>query len=789
MAPGSTTISTSCIADSTFLSVINDPCNFTYSDINATSAAAPHVTGVVALLMQKYRNTILGCPIDGACPALDTNNWQSSTYRGILIHTATDMILSRSAAQTINDSYNPDLDHATQGVEDNTFWGPGPDFATGWGLINAEKAIEQVDNSITLEKTVGHEEELEFTFTPSDSKGLRFTIAWDDAAPLNNKIEDVMYSKLVNDIDMYVVAPGGDVYYPWRIDPYFDTTYTKAIDWLDETDVDSTWWDVITPVMVQNNSAYNNCSDILNPNVFERDCFDKLNNVEVIDIRQADIIGEIGVWVLKVRATVVGSPSQKISIISDYPVGALTGCLVGNDTLALTNFMSTYGITDPISDVATFNTGGLLKTLNLQNEGIDDVEMLKCFSGLEVLKLSDNEIVDVAPLAQLTLLDTLVLSYNDSLTDISPLDPLINLKLLDLRGCYISNWGSPIADIVETNIEIIDSITPIDTSIVDTSTRSMKVKIPESRLQEFFDHLVDFPHMTDLDLGVNNYYNVSGIAVLKHLERLAIDSNNIRNLDFILELPNLKELKVSGNKVCINRLDELDTDLKDKLDTIAIDNYYDQDGGSCDLCTDFSNDRDILDSFIVENKIDTINFPVDTLFSGADLVELGRDSVIVDPYLLMCLENIEELNMTGSGIASLSFVKNMSSLRELGVRSSYLYNIAPINNLSNLGRLNLTNNPLDELSSADFSFLPNLHTILILQTYLDDLDELRDAINLQTIHMDGMVADTIDITGLDSLPSLGFINRTPSDTVCLDPAGAPYDAGFLSVVGDYVDCN
>lgn len=66
------------------------------------------------------------------------------------------------------------------------------------------------------------------------------------------------------------------------------------------------------------------------------------------------------------------------------------------------------------------------------------------------LRLNDNQIVDVAPLASLTNLTSLDLSDNQ-IVDISPLAGLTNLRVLWLWNNAIVD-ASPLADLTDTNL-------------------------------------------------------------------------------------------------------------------------------------------------------------------------------------------------------------------------------------------------------------------------------------------------------------------------------------------------
>lgn len=108
---------------------------------------------------------------------------------------------------------------------------PGPDFATGYGLINVKAAVDLVaadtgpgaPERLIQEGALdaGQQAIYEMTLTSADINRLggklKFTLAWDDAPGDITTPETT--PKLVNDLDLYLVGPTGTIYRPWTLDP------------------------------------------------------------------------------------------------------------------------------------------------------------------------------------------------------------------------------------------------------------------------------------------------------------------------------------------------------------------------------------------------------------------------------------------------------------------------------------------------------------------------------------------------------------------------------------------
>lgn len=170
--------------------------------MQGTSMAAPAVTGVFTLWQGYYKS-------------LNENRYmRSASVRALMAHTA------REAGP-----------------------GPGPDFMFGWGLIDAEKGIEIIDDAITNAAVFEEREllqgvEYERYFNYDDvTKPLVVTIAWNDPAGTVTTQTDLDLKKLINDLDLRLVnTDNNQVYYPWSlvrtatIPPTSSSIATRLVD-------------------------------------------------------------------------------------------------------------------------------------------------------------------------------------------------------------------------------------------------------------------------------------------------------------------------------------------------------------------------------------------------------------------------------------------------------------------------------------------------------------------------------------------------------------------------------
>ena len=298
-----------------------------YYDRNSgTSMAAPFVSGVAALMYQKFQKKT-GVP-------LDSFSMRNSTTKSLMIHSAVDM-------QGCSGS-NVDIEHTMYGnkpvAEICTPYKQGPDFATGWGRLNAKGALDLMDGYDTGSKKFekfrefylsedgrneeNYESEKRWSiFVPKLQKKLRATLVWDDAPGMVFDEADYMTRKLVNDLDLYLVSPKGKIYYPWRLDslPTQNVNSNGVATNSNKLRDRTKGLEKITSDDARK-PAHRDCKGEVSTDVVDSECFDRINNVEVVDVDNP----EMGVWRVVAKGVDVKSgnspdgKAQLASIVSDF---------------------------------------------------------------------------------------------------------------------------------------------------------------------------------------------------------------------------------------------------------------------------------------------------------------------------------------------------------------------------------------------------------------------------------------------------------------------------------------
>lgn len=160
--------------------------NSAYGNSSGTSMSSPNAAGSAVLLIEHYVNLFPGQAM------------RSSTLKGLIIHTADDL------------------------------GNPGPDYSFGWGLMNTKAAADHIQAHYdfpTLNKMVeavinAANPIQEYSFEWDGSSAIRATLCWTDPPATTISGLNNPSPRLVNDLDIRILGPGGSpTYLPYILDP------------------------------------------------------------------------------------------------------------------------------------------------------------------------------------------------------------------------------------------------------------------------------------------------------------------------------------------------------------------------------------------------------------------------------------------------------------------------------------------------------------------------------------------------------------------------------------------
>jgi len=232
---------------------------------------------VVALMLDKYNRVYL----QPRSKSLRTDAFWNSTAKAVLIHTATDLVKTTGYAG----------EHANCDTRGLLVYHDGPDYATGWGMVDAVNALAWTDTSRFKQDSLDQDDVSIYKTNHAYAGDLRVSLAWDDPPTSGSTRANCYQIKLLSDLDMHVLgADRQTIHYPWLLDtlPHPDTLPANGYDPMQPGDV---------------HAAYRGPG------------YDRRNNVEVVDIDQTAAATYSIVVTGHVVATAQGL--QRFSLVSD----------------------------------------------------------------------------------------------------------------------------------------------------------------------------------------------------------------------------------------------------------------------------------------------------------------------------------------------------------------------------------------------------------------------------------------------------------------------------------------
>ena len=169
--------------------------NTAYGTSSGTSMATPNAVGSSALLIQQYAGFFPGQAM------------RASTLKGLLIHTADDC------------------------------GNAGPDYKYGWGLVNVQSAADLIrdHDAFPAKLRITENQLTTSTITRTQSfvwdgvSPLSATLCWTDPAATALTTPDSRSARLVNNLNLKIIAPNGSPFFPFVM-PFVGTWTPASMD-------------------------------------------------------------------------------------------------------------------------------------------------------------------------------------------------------------------------------------------------------------------------------------------------------------------------------------------------------------------------------------------------------------------------------------------------------------------------------------------------------------------------------------------------------------------------------
>lgn len=381
----------------------------------------------------------------------------------------------------------------------------------------------------------------------------------------------------------------------------------------------------------------------------------------------------------------------------------------------------------------------------LHKNRIADVSPLAGLTQLLWLNLGGNQLVDIAPLSQLTGLQTAIL-YGNRISDISPLSGLVNLTFLDLDSNEITDAG-PLASLTRLRWlslgknRVADTLSLAGMTVIETLQleRTGITSLPE---------LSALINLKSLNLTGNQITDISGLSGLPSLETVTLYGNRLTVITALSDLPRLRSLGLGVNQIT-------DASGLSGLPNLEI--------------VDLTNNRFAA----VPTLSDVPNLKV------LDL----QHNQITDVSGASAMPSLRVLDLGGNLITDISGLSGLPNLHTLGLRRNLISAIPVLSELTALRSLDLDGNQITDVNTL--LSLPGLKTLNLQDNEIEDVRALTEL--SQLTHLDISRNPIDENTYSNVLPAIEANN--PGIEIIYDPspwafAPRPYD-GAADTADDF----
>ena len=386
---------------------------------------------------------------------------------------------------------------------------------------------------------------------------------------------------------------------------------------------------------------------------------------------------------------------------------------------------------------------GLAHLTRVELEGRSSaLETLLSLPSLSTLRLRSAGLTDLTTLSELTGVQTLQLTFNGNLRDLTPLANMENLRRLTVVGSYRSSdpWDLTAAD-------ALSDISPL------------------SALE----------NLTYLSLDYNGISDLSALSALANLEELFLKHNNISDVSPLVGLTGLTKLRLLGNPVAnasaLYPLTQQDTPVDIDIDVPEpVVEVPDAALASVLRTTlELAEDADITESDMVElTSLDASSQGITDLTGleyATNLTELVLDenTGLGDVSELSGLTNLTSLALKNTGLTDISPLADLTALTGLALSSNSIVNITSLQDLVNLEDLYLGSNEIVDISPL--ASLTNLKELSLgSNNDISDVSSLVGLVNLEFLQLaDNAISDVSALSGLVNLLSLTLTNNSIVD--------------------------
>ncbi|APC79133.1 leucine-rich repeat domain-containing protein [Clostridium botulinum] len=425
------------------------------------------------------------------------------------------------------------------------------------------------------------------------------------------------------------------------------------------------------------------------------------------------------------------------------------------DSLELLNLYN-----NNIEDISPINNMKKLKDINLSKNNVKDISYLKDLN-LHHLDLRDNKIENIEVLRNKISLQHLYLA-NNSIKDFSPISNLKNLQILYLSHNYSSNY---------------DYAKDYYNNLKD---RDFKLNVPIEFKDKVFEELVrkeinklsgyiyptDLENIKELDFHNAHIEKLNGIENMTALEKLNLSGTDIKDISLLKCLINLKEVNISNtsisditalkNSIYIRYLNLNETNVT-TLQVIEKFQYIERlyvSGTKINTVPQLSSLLELDLSNCNINDISFINYLHNLTYLNVDKLKY-KSNILGNISFVSSLEKLEYLSIANTDVVNIDVLKNLINLRKLDITGCAQINTQVLNHVEIIG--NEIVNFGDKVLEREIRELINNYSEPIYKRQLSSITKLE---------LSGR--GIVDLQGLESMENLTYLDLSNNEISNID---------------------
>lgn len=364
-----------------------------------------------------------------------------------------------------------------------------------------------------------------------------------------------------------------------------------------------------------------------------------------------------------------------------------------------------------------------LDSLNLSgNRLLVDLSPIQVFQNLKYVDISHTRIEELAPISNVTFLSYLNIAHTPT-SDIQFIKYSDKLTYLDISGTEVTNieeLGSL------KNLKVFSAVqTPLTGfGVLENFTELVHLNLEESGFNNI-ENIQPLTKLKTLNLKGNYLINFGFLSELKNLEEINLEATNILDLSPLAELPALWRVNINGTEV--SQLDPLSG--SSSIQRIYADRT--------------SISENAAEAFARTNRGILLIHNVENLQTWWETLPEGWNQVF-----------IQKLPNLGRGKPSIEALSELVNIDSLMLNGSRIVNLRPALKFKNAVYISFENTQVEDLSPL--AEMKSLEHIQADQSGVRNLGALQELNNLKKISFAGTKLNSV--APLKGLPTLEFIN-------------------------------